>query len=259
MAKRKFREILEVDNLEDLLPASNLTVHGVVTYISPVKKGKRSLFFDGLLADTTCSQRLFGFTGGQQQKLHDFHERKIAVEIVDCEVRQSCTGSGLEIMLKSSSEVRASEKKLDVDVILRNNDPSASNAPQSSKLIDVPHLELITRVRARVKAVKVNDPVQLIKKTKQDIIIANDTATARLTVWEDNIGGMEEGRCYELNNYVIHVYQSTKYLSRGEDSSLLLIEDIGVVARPVEDEIVYNNITILGVPKLDTHKCCIKV
>ena len=112
-----------------------------------------------------------------------------------------------------------------------------------------------------MKVIKVNDFVQLSEKVKQDIIIADQTGTARVTLWEDHVGALDEGRSYTLKNFVVRMYQSAKYLSMGGDATEIVpIEDIGVVATASdgEEEITLHNVTIIGVPHLDTHKACLQ-
>ena len=114
-----------------------------------------------------------------------------------------------------------------------------------------------------MKAIKVNDTVQLSEKMKQDIIVADQTATARVTLWEDNVGAFTEGRSYILKNFVVRVYQSTKYLSMGGDATEIVpIEDIGMVAAASdineEEEVTLHNVVIIGVPHLDTQKACLQ-
>ena len=98
---------------------------------------------------------------------------------------------------------------------------------------------------------------------KQDIIVADQTATARVTLWEDNVGASNEGRSYILKNFVITVYQSTKYLSMGREATKIVPnEDIGVVAAASdtkgEEEVTLHNVVIIDVPHLDTHKACLQ-
>jgi len=45
----------------------------------PVKKGRKVMFLDGLLADKTSQIRLVGFQGIQQRKLNKYHQKNIAV------------------------------------------------------------------------------------------------------------------------------------------------------------------------------------
>ena len=48
---------------------SNTSIHGAVVTLSPVKKGRKAMFFDGLLADETSQIRLVGFQGMQTTKV----------------------------------------------------------------------------------------------------------------------------------------------------------------------------------------------
>ncbi len=58
MAKKRSHE--EIENM------SSTSIHGAVVTLSPVKKGRKAMFFDGLLADETSQNRLVGFQGMQQ-------------------------------------------------------------------------------------------------------------------------------------------------------------------------------------------------
>ena len=54
-----------------------------------------------------------------------------------------------------------------------------------------------------MKIITVNNTVQLPEKVKQDIIVADKTATAKVTLWEDNVGAFDEGSSYILKNFVV--------------------------------------------------------
>ena len=94
-----------VQTLNQNQPLSNVTVHGAITAISPVKKGKCSLFFDGMLV---------GFNLVQQRKVQVFHQKRLPVQLVDCEVKHSRYGDGFQVVLKSTSEIQESANPLDV-------------------------------------------------------------------------------------------------------------------------------------------------
>ena len=75
MAKRKLDEF---DSLSSLTRASpNAKVRGVVTVISPMKKGKACQYFDGELADEKARIRLFGFDDNVRQKFLNTTRRKM--------------------------------------------------------------------------------------------------------------------------------------------------------------------------------------
>ena len=81
------RHIEEVDRL-DLLqqPLANASVHGAVTSLSPVKKGRNSSF-DGTMYDGHRQIHLVGFLPGQQKKLDAFYTNKKVVNFHNCEVK----------------------------------------------------------------------------------------------------------------------------------------------------------------------------
>ena len=50
MAKKRSHK--ERENMDDVDgPMSSTSIHGAVVTLSPVKKGRKDMFFDGLLAD----------------------------------------------------------------------------------------------------------------------------------------------------------------------------------------------------------------
>ena len=59
--KRSYEEILNIDDVKE--PISSTSIHGAIVTLSPVKKGRKSNFFDGMLADETSQIRLVGFQG----------------------------------------------------------------------------------------------------------------------------------------------------------------------------------------------------
>ena len=96
----------------------------------------------------------------------------------------------------------------------------------------------------------------------QDVIIADKSSTARVALWEDNIGLMQQGSSYTLKNFVVRVFQSIKYLTMGgEGAELILIKDIGTVALQhstnPDSEVVLHDVTIVGVLHLDTLRACL--
>ena len=65
--KRKFREDYIFDDIVSVNePSSSATLHGVVTSLSPMKKGKSCEYFDGSLSDETAN---IGFSTSVRRKL----------------------------------------------------------------------------------------------------------------------------------------------------------------------------------------------
>ena len=73
---------------------------------------------------------------------------------------------------------------------------------------DLPQVTLDVKVLANLEPTFVSGG-----KKKQDIIGADSTATAKLTVWESYVYVLDKQSCYTLKNVVVQEYASTKYLS----------------------------------------------
>ena len=112
----------------------------------------------------------------------------------NCEVKRSRYGEEYELMLKSGSSIKESPKKIDVSTLIADNKKSNNEIT----LEQLPEMENVT-----VKIITVNNTVQLPEKVKQDIIVADKTATAKVTLWEDNVGAFDEGSSYILKNFVV--------------------------------------------------------
>ena len=93
----------ETEYVED--PTHSTSIHGALVTLSPVKKGWKSTFFDGMLADETSQIRLVGFKGMQQRKSNEYHRKDIAVQLEDCEVKAARQGKGYKVMLKSYTKI----------------------------------------------------------------------------------------------------------------------------------------------------------
>ena len=111
--KRKLEE-LEVDEVESLdEPLSTACVHGVISTLSPIKKGCKSNYFNGSVSDGKSNIRLVGFNPSQQIRMKNLMKNKQAVKIDDCEVRHARRGQSMEILLKGSTKISMSPRKFE--------------------------------------------------------------------------------------------------------------------------------------------------
>ena len=110
---------------------------------------------------------------------------------------------------------------MDVSTLIVENELSSKQIT----LDQLPGMELFTKVTVTVKAIEVNDAVQLSEKMKQDIAIADRSATSKVTLWEEHVGALEQGKNYILKKFVVRVYQSTKYLGMGGDATKIVLTD----------------------------------
>ena len=74
MAKRTFAEVDNFDEVDKVIPSAS--VHGVLTSISPVKKGRKQNYFEGKLSDGSSKLQFVGFDTKQQKKCRTCFQRK---------------------------------------------------------------------------------------------------------------------------------------------------------------------------------------
>lgn len=198
-----------------------------------------------------------GFRVEQQKKLDAFFRDRKSVTLSDCEIKSSRQGEKMEIILKSSTNILKSDSTVDADLIVDNFavDIMLSGLEKMSNF-DV--VNVLCKVIVRKDVVTVASG-----KKKQDILIADLTGGARVTLWEENIDALEEQQSYHLKKFVVREYSCQKYLVKGRDGSeMLRIDDIGEVDTTgdvfkegaVE---TWTDVSIIAVPQLDRYKVCL--
>lgn len=195
------RPIEEVDRLDLLTtPVPNASLHGAVTSLSPVKKGRNSNYFDGTLYDGHHQVRIVGFLPAQQKKLDGFWISKKAVAVKNCEVKPSRQGGDqMEVILKTSTEISASPRDLDASVF-------TTFEPQASviSLSKMGSLDNYEKVIADVKVLTMMEPINVSGgKRKRDVTVGDQTGKARVTLWQEHIDSVEVEGSYRLKNFVI--------------------------------------------------------
>ena len=183
MAKRSHPQVVDsIANVNGPAFTSAIT-HSAVVSISPVKKGKKCLFFDGTIADDTSKIQLVGFDALQQKK---FHERQVPVELQNFEIKKSRYGDGYDAMLRSRSVIKASgQQDINASSIISDHylppQPAEASEILLNKLNDC---EIYDQVTVTAKVTTVHEAVQLTKKKKQDV---DASGSAKLVLWEEDI------------------------------------------------------------------------
>ena len=146
--KRQIHEVDKYDNIKEL--RSSVMNDGAVTTLSPVKKGKRSVYFDGTLTDGTSHIRVVGFNPDQQHKLSSYFDEKEPARLINCEFKPTREGNTMQIMLEKFTEITSSTKK----IAIPEDDPSTPNV---IKIIDLPSINNFQRVSFDIKVVAINE------------------------------------------------------------------------------------------------------
>ena len=236
--KGKGRACDEFECLRKICEVENANVHGVVASVSPMKKGKGAKFFDAKVTDGETHVRVVGFQAAQRKRLASFHDMSASVSLQNCKVKRARNSEEFEVLLKSNSRVEASSRKFSVDDI-------ANIAAPHITLDQLDGKNVFDSVSVAAKVIRVDDPVKVAgEKTKQDVIIADSTAAAKICLWEGNVNCLLSGRSYTLKNIHVQSFQNHKFLSvPREGASIAEVDDIGEVW---EDHVAEEPITIHG-------------
>ena len=210
-----------------------------------------------MLADNTSKVRVVGFEVHQQKKLNELYQNNVPIQLVDCEVKKARHGQGYEVLLKSSTQIKESPKKLDA-LSLKDD------ATDTSKPISLEELQAIDnyeKITVLVKAMSTNPPDTVNDIPHQDAFVADHTGTVRVSLWGDSINSIQQNTSYQLSNFAVREYHSKKYLNMSKQDSLIEIApDIGTVieATQEEEETTIDSVQIVGVPLLDMYKACLQ-
>ena len=71
-SRKRCRSPVKFSDLEKSEPSTSATLHGVVNSLSPIKKGRRSKYFEGSMSDGKTALRFVGFSEKQQVVLEQF-------------------------------------------------------------------------------------------------------------------------------------------------------------------------------------------
>ena len=253
IAKKKRIEELTVSNLSS--PSRNTTVHGVMTCVSPVRKGRKNSavkYFDGKVADGTGAMRVICFNAKLRAALLKSVEEKTAIAIKNCHVQKSRTGGDdLEIVIDSSSKIDESPVTIDITTL-----PPTRFSTLDAVLLTTPNQEL--NFHAKVTAV--DDAVQVKEWKKQDITIADSSGSLKLVAWEDAVGKLDEGKSYSFTSATVKLYADETFVSLGPRSQFVEIDDIGDIdetplSSSGQDSRVMI-ISVVGVKNILRYPCC---
>ena len=257
--KRKRDDEKDVDDFERVdEPILTANVHGVINSLSPIKPGRKSKYFDGTVTDGKSKLRVVGYSQGQQEIMDDLMVAKQPVELNDCEIKRARRGLKMEISLKGSTKITKSDKQFNMAAI-----EFADEGPPVVHLSQLDTRDVFDRVSVRVKVLKMMAPERVAGgKRVQEITVADGTGVGKVSIWEENIGILQENKCYLLENFFVREYAAAKFLSMGKEGSKVLdCEDIGEV---VNDETYHDpdkelvDAQIIGVLKLDKYKACLR-
>ena len=216
-------------------PTEEESVHGIVANVSPMKKGATA-YFEAKICDEDKQIRLVGFSPNQRKRLANCQDTMNPVALSNVKVKRAKNSDDLEVLLKHSSQVQMSPKKISQNKV-------AKLMSNNIKLVDLEKRNDYDRVTVTAKVIRIEDPVKVSPVLrKQNITIADTTTAVKLTLWEDAIGKLTLNKTYQFTQFTVRTYQSEKYLSLPrEGATFVEVEDMGVVA---EDDLPDDSVLI---------------
>ena len=89
--------------------------------------------------------------------------------------------------------------------------------PESTEItLEMSSLNNYQKVIANVKVLTTMESINMSgrgKKTKQDVMVGDQTGTVKVTLWEEHVDCLLAECSYQLKNFIVREYASQKYLS----------------------------------------------
>lgn len=135
--------------------------------------------------------RLVRFKKSQQNMMKLMMEKKQPVHIDDCQIKSVKRGNKLEILLKSSSKIAKSPKKIGTSNMTSQN--------EDIRLVELDAKNEYDQVSTKIKVVKIIQTVTVsLRKTIQEVLVADSSGVTRCSLWEQDIGALCVGLSYHL-------------------------------------------------------------
>ena len=219
-----------------------------------MKAGKTCKYFDGKIADDHSSVRFCGFNSTVRRKLEENYEKGEPVLLDGCEIRKARQGDSFEVIVKNGTEILKSQKSFQI-----TKDKSLVSL---EKVKELPEYE---RIAVRAKVMHANEIIELRSGGKvQEVTIADTTGHVTLNVWEEHLGKIEEGCCFEMKGLMVRDFRGCKSLSTAkENCSIEKIDDIGTVSSNIDDQMqleikLIKEVRVYAVEKFESYSSCVK-
>ena len=248
-----------MEQIEQMSPSkvtktdSHATVSGLVSILSPLQPSR---YFHGELTDGEGIMRVVGFDKTKLAQLRSFCDNGLPVTLRDCAIQRNKLKDTLEIVLKTHTKIEKSTLNFDI------SDPKTvgSLCVNLDQLATLPEHTCVT-VRGTVTKVHTPQRVGQRRVLKQDITIADQTASATITLWEKHVGSIDLDCTYQFNRLETCTYKDKIYLSFPSIVSFDKIEPISGLstsepASSSDEEEELTSATISGIRELDTFYGC---
>ena len=202
------------------------TLNGYINLISPVKTAanKKSKYFDmKLQTSENDTVRLVCFSPEKRTNLHQTQLNQTPVTIT--EVKQNTTkifSSMEEYTIPKKSKIIPGELDFPYNTTLSNRFHTVSEA-LAANLYETVGLKVKIMTKSEDKETVVHG-----NKTryKTDAIVADETSSVKLVLWENTIDKIETGKSYQIENCKIRIFDDCKFINTNEITKITQIADI---------------------------------
>ena len=202
----------------EIEPSDSACIHGIVTDLSPVKKGQKNeavKYFLGELSDGKKFVRVISFDTSLQSAFKEASDNAKPVALSNCHVKPNRDNpQEMEIILNNHSKINTSPKKFTVDKTMK-----LANQPKKINLSEISDLTTSQVVSVVAKVTQADEPTTITTKsdktlTKQDVHIADATGSTRLVLWENDVSSVEVdsvGNSYVCTCVCVHLLCNVVY------------------------------------------------
>lgn len=247
----KKKPLLSPSNISSV--EEHATVTGLLASLSPVKPSR---YFDAELTDGESLIRLVGFDKSKQRQLQPFSDYELPVTLKDCVIQKNKYSGNLEIVIKPYTKIEESHVNFEVKDL-------KTAGSESISLCQLNEMDEHQRVRVQVMVVKVHEPQKAGSKKKQDVLVADSSGRAVITLWEADINSLHEKKSYQLSRLEVREYKGKKHLSFPAASrsidKISCIENIQLEfsSSDEDEEHVLHTVTVLATKELEAVYHCV--
>ena len=231
-------------------PSQKVSVCAMVASLSPMRNKR----FTGELVDEDKAIRFVGFDKANQSKLEALANQNMPVKLTNCDIQFNTYSKSLEVVIKGYTKVETSPVKFNI------KDPDSITATNIT-ISQLPNMKEHSKVNVKVKVIEIKD-VQVVGggKSKQEVVVADSTENATLTLWEKDIDTLTLKKSYSLKKMYVRIFNNTHYMSLPPHGATVTeIDDIGDV-KDVPCDNLEQTITdgsIIAVKDLQEFRTCL--
>jgi hypothetical protein len=154
------------------------------------------------------------------------------------------------VVLKTHPTIEESHAQFNI------TDLKTAGSPLTSliQLQDIPEHD---RVTIRISVIKVNEVQKVGTKTKQDVVVADETAKSTVTLWENDVNSLQQVT-NSTDLKCIRMYMGKKHLSFPSSLSKDNIDVIDSYTSSDEDEEQLQCVSVSGIRELQSFHQCYK-